>query len=99
MEAELALEAVASDGSRYKLETAGEPYQLKLTAMENPEGTKADGADMVLFQVEVLDKQGRRCPLDDRMVNFELKGEAQWVGGIAARNNQAPRCGCHEEHL
>ena len=83
------LEAVASDGSRYKLETAGEPYQLKLTAMENPEGTKADGADMVLFQVEVLDKQGRRCPLDDRMVNFELKGEAQWVGGIAVRNNQS----------
>ena len=83
------LEAVASDGSRYKLETAGEPYQLKLAAMENPEGTKADGADMVLFQVEVLDKQGRRCPLDDRMVNFELKGEAQWVGGIAVRNNQS----------
>ena len=83
------LEAVASDGSRYKLETAGEPYQLKLTAMENPEGTKADGADMVLFQVEVLDKQGRRCPLDDRMVSFELKGEAQWVGGIAVRNNQS----------
>ena len=83
------LEAVASDGSRYKLETAGEPYQLKLTAIENPEGTKADGADMVLFQVEVLDKQGRRCPLDDRMVNFELKGEAQWVGGIAVRNNQS----------
>jgi len=83
------LEAVASDGSRYKLETAGEPYQLKLTAMENPAGTKADGADMVLFQVEVLDKQGRRCPLDDRMVNFELKGEAQWIGGIAVRNNQS----------
>jgi len=83
------LEAVASDGSRYQLETAGEPYRLKLTAMENPEGTKADGADMVLFQVEVLDKQGRRCPLDDRMVHFELKGEAQWVGGIAARNNQS----------
>ena len=83
------LEAVASDGSRYKLETACEPYQLKLTAIENPEGTKADGADMVLFQVEVQDKQGRRCPLDDRMVNFELKGEAQWVGGIAVRNNQS----------
>ena len=83
------LEAVASDGSRYKLETACEPYQLKLTAIENPEGTKADGADMVLFQVEVQDKQGRRCPLDDRMINFELKGEAQWGGGIAVRNNQS----------
>ena len=76
------LEAVGSDGSRYKVETAGEPYQLKLTAIENPEGTQADGADMVLFQVEVVDKQGRRCPLDHRMVHFSLWGEAQWIGGI-----------------
>ena len=83
------LEAVGSDGSRYKLETAGEPYQLKLTAIENPEGTKADGADMVLFQVEVVDRQGRRCPLDDRMINFQLEGEATWIGGIATRDNQA----------
>ena len=83
------LEAVANDGSRYKLETVGEPYQLKLTAIENPEGTKADGADMVLFQVEVLDKIGRRCPLDDRMIHFELSGEATWIGGIATRNNQS----------
>ena len=28
------LEAVGSDGSRYQLETVGEPYQLKLTAIE-----------------------------------------------------------------
>ena len=83
------LEAVASDGSSYKLETAGEPYQLKLTAIENPEGTKADGADMVLFEVEVLDKQGRRCPLDDRMIHFTLWGEGKWIGGIATRNNKA----------
>ena len=82
------LEAVASDGSRYKLETVGEPYQLKLTAIENPEGTKADGADMVLFQVEVVDRQGRRCPLDDHMVHFELWGEGKWIGGIGTRNNK-----------
>ncbi len=82
------LEAVGSDGSRYKLETVGEPYQLKLTAITNPQGTKADGADMVLVQVEVVDKKGRRCPLDDRMINFELSGEGEWIGGIATRNNQ-----------
>ena len=76
------LEAVADDGSRFKLETVGEPYQLKLTAVENPEGMKADGADMALLQVEVLDRQGRRCPLDARMVHFELWGEGQWIGGI-----------------
>ena len=87
------LEAVASDGSRYTLETVGEPYQLKLTAIKNPEGTKADGADMVLFQVEVLDKQGRRCPLDDRMVHFELSGEAQWIGGITTGKDIPLECG------
>ena len=82
------LEAVGSDGSRYKLETAGEPHELKLTAIGNPEGTKADGADMVLVQVEVVDKQGRRCPLDNRMIHFSLWGEGRWIGGIAARNNK-----------
>lgn len=77
------LEAVASDGSSYQLETAGEPYRLKLTTIENPEGMKADGADMALVQVEVVDKQGRRCPLDNRLINFSLMGEGRWIGGIA----------------
>ena len=77
------LEAVASDGSRYRLETAGEPYRLKLTTIENPEGMKADGADMAIIQVEVVDRQGRRCPLDDRLINFTLMGEGRWTGGIA----------------
>ena len=83
-----ALEAVADDGSRYQIETAGEPYELKLTAIENPESMKADGADMTLFEVEVVDNQGRRCPLDDRMIHFELWGEGQWIGGIGTRNNK-----------
>ena len=87
------LEAVASDGSRYKLETVGEPCQLKLTAIENPQGTQADGADMVLFQVEVVDQQGRRCPLDNRMVHFGLSGEAKWIGGIASGMSLPVECG------
>ena len=83
------LEAVGSDGSRYQIETAGEPRQLKLTAIQNPLGTQADGADMILYQVEVLDAQGRRCPLDDRMIHFELWGEGKWIGGIGTRDNKA----------
>ena len=75
--------------SRHELETAGEPFQLKLTKMEAPDGMKADGADMALIEVEVLDQQGRRCPLDDRMVHFEMWGEGRWLGGIGTRNNQA----------
>ena len=74
--------------SRYALETAGEPYQLKLTAIENPEGFKADGADMALIEVEVVDREGRRCPLDNRMIHFEVNGEVRWIGGIATRNSK-----------
>jgi len=88
------LEAVGSDGSRYQLETVGEPYQLKLTAIENPLGIKADGADIVLVQVEVTDKQGRRCPLDGRKVHFSLWGEARWIGGIETDAMSIPvECG------
>ena len=74
--------------SEYTLETAGKPHHLKLTAIENPEGMKADGADMALLQVEVVDEKGRRCPLDDRMIQFSLCGEGQWIGGIGTRNNK-----------
>ncbi|MBQ8711774.1 MAG: DUF4982 domain-containing protein [Prevotella sp.] len=69
--------------SRYSLSTTSGPHHLRLTAIENPEGFKADGADMALIEVEVLDRQGRRCPLEDRMVHFEVNGEVQWIGGIA----------------
>ena len=82
------LEAVGHT-SRYTLETAEEPHHLQLTAIQNPEGTMADGADMILYQVEVLDKEGRRCPLDDRMIHFELWGEGKWIGGIGTRDNKA----------
>jgi hypothetical protein len=82
------LEAVGSDGSRYQIETAGEPKNLKIRAIQNPDGMKADGADMVLFEVEVTDAQGRRCPLDDRMIHFNLWGEGKWIGGIGTRNNK-----------
>ena len=44
---------------------------------------KADGADMALIQVEVVDKQGCRCPLDNRLINFSLMGEGRWIGSIA----------------
>ena len=73
--------------SRYAVNTAGEPASLKLTAIQNPEGFHADGADMTLIQVEVVDKDGKRCPLDNRTIQFTLKGQAEWRGGIAQGKN------------
>lgn len=82
------LEAVGYDENgkeccRAQLQTAGRPEQIKLSVIQNPKGWKADGADMVLLQVEVTDKDGLRCPLANDKIHFELEGPAEWRGGIA----------------
>ena len=65
------------------LKTVGEPAALKLTLMQGPEGTWADGADLALVQFEVVDAQGNRHPLANDTVSFTLSGPAEWRGGIA----------------
>jgi beta-galactosidase len=79
------LSAVAKAGDQVvaeeKLETAGEPKQLKLTLHASPRGLQADGADVAFFDVETVDAQGRRCPTDEARVDFQLEGPAIWRGG------------------
>ena len=79
----IGMDAQGRQLSSYTLETAGEADHIKLTAIENPTGWKADGADLALVQVEVVDKQGRRCPLDNSLIKFTLDGPAEWRGGVA----------------
>lgn len=69
--------------SSYSLHTAGAPAALRLTPIVNPLGWRADGADVALVEMEVVDADGRRCPLDNRPVTFTLSGPAEWRGGIA----------------
>ena len=81
------LEAVGyNDGkevARMQLRTAGKPAKLKLAAIQHPKGWKADGADLVLLQVEVADAEGNRCPLANNLIHFTVEGPAEWRGGIA----------------
>ncbi len=82
------LEAVGYDAEgreccRTALQTAGAPAAIRLKAIQSPAGWKADGADMVLVEVEVTDAEGRRCPLADNLIHFEVEGPAEWRGGIA----------------
>lgn len=82
------VEAVSYDAdgkelSRTAKYTVGEPESLHLTLMQGPEGTYADGADIAIVQVEVVDANGQRCPLANDMISFELDGPAEWRGGIA----------------
>lgn len=83
---ELVAVAYDSDGkesSRYTLRTAGSPERLRITTIENPEGFYADGSDVAIIQYEIIDKDGIRCPLDNRDVSFTIEGPAEWRGGIA----------------
>jgi beta-galactosidase len=44
------------------IQTAGGPVAIKLTPHTGPNGLKADGADIALLDVEVVDAQGNRSP-------------------------------------
>jgi beta-galactosidase len=65
------------------LATAGDPAALRLTPIISPKGLQADGADVALVQVEVVDAKGRRNPVALNTVKFDLQGPAEWRGGIA----------------
>ena len=64
-------------------ETAGAPAALRLTPHTGPGGLRADGADLALVDIEVVDAQGRRCPTALNPVAFSLSGPGEWRGGIA----------------
>src|SRR5690606_15414378 len=69
------------------IQTAGEPYRIKLNYQHGANGLYADGNDMVLVDVEVLDKEGRRCPTATNMIDFSWDGPMEWRGGIAQGPN------------
>jgi len=80
------LRAVSYDNSKKivsetKCTTAGNPTSLKLNLIQGPDSLHADGADMVLVEVEVLDAKGQRCPLATNKIDFEVKGPVEFLGG------------------
>ncbi|HEY2761628.1 MAG TPA: DUF4982 domain-containing protein, partial [Pirellulales bacterium] len=69
------------EACRHELATAGPAKQIQLTPIVGPGGWQADGEDVALIDVEVVDEQGRRCPTDDARIDFTLTGPAVWRGG------------------
>jgi beta-galactosidase len=63
--------------------TAGAPAAIRLRSMTNPGGFLANGSDLALIEVEVVDADGRRCPTALNAIRFEVDGPAEWRGGIA----------------
>lgn len=58
------------------VKTAGKPHRIELI----PDRTQlsADGKDLVYINVRVVDKDGNLCPLDQRMINFSVKGNGKY---------------------
>ena len=81
------LEAVSRKGgkevSRYALETVGKPTALKMQWIEAPQTFRADGVDIRMAEIEVVDSKGKRCPLANDMLTFDVKGNAEWLGGLS----------------
>jgi beta-galactosidase len=61
-----------------KRETTGEPESIRLTADRTD--IHADGEDVSVLRVEVLDKQGRAIPTADYMISFKVTGEGVLIG-------------------
>lgn len=69
------------EAARDTLCTVGEPAKLRLTLHTSPRGFLADGSDIAYLDLEVLDREGRLCPLCDSRIDFETEGEARFLGG------------------
>jgi beta-galactosidase len=81
-----AIKAVAFKGQQalatHEIKTVGPAASLRLTPYTGPKGLQADGSDVVMYDIEVVDAQGVRCPLDEGRVDFEMTGPGIWRGGL-----------------
>jgi beta-galactosidase len=69
-----------------KRETTGEPESIRLTPDRSE--INADGEDVAVVRVEVLDKQGRAIPTADPTISFKVSGE----GALIGVGNGDPNC-------
>ncbi|HEX3819200.1 MAG TPA: beta-galactosidase GalA [Candidatus Sulfotelmatobacter sp.] len=69
-----------------KRETTGEMNSIRLTADRTE--INADGEDVSLLKVEVLDQQGRLVPTANHIILFKVSGE----GAIIGVGNGDPNC-------
>jgi beta-galactosidase len=69
-----------------KRETTGEPAAIRLTADRSE--IDADGEDIAIVRVEVVDAAGRQIPTANNSINFNIHGD----GGLLGVGNGDPNC-------
>jgi len=67
-------------------ETTSKPTQLRLTADRTT--VRADGRDLAVLSLEVLDEKSRLVPIAKNLIQFEISGE----GAILGVGNGDPSC-------
>jgi hypothetical protein len=81
------LQAVAYNGNRRvgtsRVETAGPANYIRLDVISGHAGMLANGSDLAMVDVQVMDAQGRRCPTAFNPIEFTVSGPAEFLGGIA----------------
>jgi beta-galactosidase len=84
------MEARGSKGGQVvlteKRETTGEPASIRLTA--DRVAIDADGEDLAMVKVEVLDSQGRHVPTANSKIAFKVSG----AGTLIGVGNGDPNC-------
>jgi beta-galactosidase len=84
------IEARGSKGGKVvlteKRETTGETVAIRLTADRTE--IDADGEDIAILKVEVLDKEGRPVPTAGNLIGFKVTGE----GALIGVGNGDPNC-------
>ncbi|MES1165235.1 MAG: beta-galactosidase, partial [Verrucomicrobiota bacterium] len=94
------VKAVGYDASgkqvaQQEIKTAGPAAAVKLTPTTAPGGLLANGADVVMFDVEVVDAMGQRVPTygpttkatdnqptNEPKITFAVTGPGTWRGGV-----------------
>ena len=79
------LQAVAYDANgrraaTARMDSAGPPAYIALNLRTGHNGLMADGSDLALVDVEVMDGYGRRCPLAANRVHLSVAGPAKLLG-------------------
>lgn len=75
------VEAIAFKGGRNystKIETTGSPSKIKLSSY--PSSLKANGVDVVVINVEMLDENGYMVPDANQLVKFKIQGSGKIIG-------------------
>lgn len=73
--------------SQDEKQTVGEPVKLRMRWIGQDQKANekflADGSDIRIAEIEAIDAQGRRHPLANDMIRFDVSGEGDYIGGIS----------------